>query len=174
MVLFLFTPIFFITVRSGRWSCDMEGVEVRKKLRCFYLIIYSNYASQIILNTQCGLHYSTYDWTAFLSVFMWKYWGVYTFLARVNCRSKCLQRPWWAQGYPRKKIDEKTSDNPLKTSEKRYVQFNLNSAPRFIKKTLVSEKQPQKKNNNNQVAQIYIPLMEPQTLLMTWKILWNH
>lgn len=41
-----------------------QGVVREKELRCFYLIIHTNYASQTILSAQCGLYWSTNDWTA--------------------------------------------------------------------------------------------------------------
>lgn len=67
------------------------------------------------------------------------------FPARIDCRFKMSTETPMSLRRPEKKTDKKTLDNPLKTSEKRYVQLNLNSASTTIKNTVVSEKQPQKK-----------------------------
>lgn len=56
MVLFLFTPIFFNTVSSRRWSCDMESVEVRKRAPLFlfnnlFKLRFTNYSKCTVWST---------------------------------------------------------------------------------------------------------------------------
>lgn len=71
------------------------------------------------------------------------------FPARIDCRFKMSTETPMSLRRPEKKTDKKTLDNPLKTSEKRYVQLNLNSASTSIKNSVVSDKQPQKKQRSS-------------------------
>ena len=48
-----------------------------------------------------------------------------------------------------KKNDKRTQENSQKAPDRRLVQLNLHSAPAAVKSTIVSEKQPQKKQRSS-------------------------